>query len=209
MPVYLNELQAGCDRTLIGFPHLLVCLGVVLQTKAWLYGFHFDALADTPASAALFAAFITNRGGDAANGMRLYGCGNWRSRYEGGGRQAWKTEMQTIANALGYHGKVSGFNTAIIDPQAGTYVEYIPEYQQERCRIYYKRNEKMDFTSNLGRGLLPRSMTAFRPGLTNRAIVPNTGNTTYTSGAGIQETTSNKGQLHELNYFLRLVSFDV
>jgi hypothetical protein len=207
MPVYLNESQAGCDQSVIGFPHLLVCMGVVLETKAWLYGYHFDEVGDTQSAAAAFAHFIQDRGGNTANGVRLYGCANWRARYDGGGRQAWQNEMQTIANALGYTGKVSGFNTAIIDPQDGTYVEYIPEYAQRRCRIYYKRNEKMDYTSGAARGLINRNFAAFKS--QDGQIVPRTGYFNYTTDADIQATDSNKGALHELNYFLRLVSFDV
>jgi hypothetical protein len=41
MAVYLNEGDIGVDKQVIGFPHLMICMGVVLETKAWLYGMHF------------------------------------------------------------------------------------------------------------------------------------------------------------------------
>lgn len=209
MPVFLNEAQAGCDRTGIGFPHLLLCMGVVLETNAWLYGYHFDDPGDTAGSAVAFTNFITDRGGNVANGVRLYGCANWKARYNGNRRQAWKAEMQVIATALGYQGTVSGFDTSIIDPQDGTYVEYVPEYPQRRCRIFYKRNEKMDYTNNAVIGAPNRNVAPFRGDVTTGQMVTNTGYINYTTGADIQVTASNKGQLHELNYFLRLVNFDV
>ncbi len=205
MAVYLNESQAGCDNALVGFPHLLVCMGVVLETGAWLYGFHFDVPGESQAQAAAFAAFIADRGGTVANGVRLYGCANWSSRYGGGGKDAWRTEMRNIATVLGYHGQVSGFNTAIINPQDGTYVEYLPDYAQQRCRIYYKRNEKMDYTTTAVANLPNRNIAGYRMNA-NGQMVPRTGYVTYTSDAQIQATQSNHGQLHELNYFLRLTS---
>ena len=209
MAVFLNEAQAGCDQESIGFPHLLLCMGVVLQTNAWLYGYHFDAPGDTEANATAFAGFIANRHGKVANGVHLYGCANWVERYHGGGRRDWRAEMGNIATTLGYQGKVSGFNTAIIDPRDGTYVEYVPEYSQHRCRIFYKRHEKMDYTSNSVRNLPTRDIASFKLNKTTGQMGPTTGYVNYTSGAGIQVTRSNKGELHELNYFLRLVSFNV
>ena len=88
MPIYLNENQAGSDRQAIGFPHLLICMGVVMQTGAWLYGYHFDNPNRTTESAAAFADFIASRGGKAANAVRLYGVANWSVRYHGGGKNA-------------------------------------------------------------------------------------------------------------------------
>jgi hypothetical protein len=209
MPVYLNEAQGGCDRELIGFPHLLLCMGVVMQTGAWLYGYHFDNPNDTQGNADAFAGLITKLGGTSANAVRLYGVGNWAVRYEGGGKNAWRTEMQTIATALGYHGRVSGFDTGIIDPQDGTYVEFVPEYPQERCRIYYKRNEKMTYTNAPLAKLPTKNVVAFTSDATGAMVPKQQGMMIYTSTADIVATASNKGRLHELNYFLRLVTITV
>jgi hypothetical protein len=69
MAAYLGECEAGADRELIGFPHLLLCMGVVLQTKAFLYGFHFDNndMGVTPELAGAFLDFIGRKGGNVAN----------------------------------------------------------------------------------------------------------------------------------------------
>lgn len=209
MSIFLNESQAGCDREQVAFPHLLLCMGVVLETNAWLYGFHFDAPSVSQISATAFAGFIAERGGSVANGSHLYGCANWRKRYNGGDRADWIADMTLIANTLGYNGKVSGFDTGIIDPRDGTYVEYRPEYERQRCRIFYKRNEKMDYTTNNVQGLPTRNIQSFKVGRLSGVMEPLTRNIAYTSGAAMQRTDSNKGLLHELNYSLRLVSFNV
>ena len=209
MPVYLNEAQAGSDANLIGFPHLVICMGVVLQTNAYMYGYHFDHQDRTAANCVAFANFIAKRRGRVANGVRLYGCGNLALRYEGGGRQAWRAEMRLIAGALGYHGRVSGFDTGIINPQDGTYVEYIPDYPQQRCRIFYKRNEKMDIDTSAVMGSPVRNMAPFRLNPNTYQMVPKIGILNYTGGAVIRATDSNRGALHEVNYFLRLANFEV
>jgi hypothetical protein len=149
MPIYLNECQAGVARDLIGFPNLLVCMGVVVQTRAHLYGFHFDDANVTLPEAGAFRDFITTHGGNVANAVALYGCCNWGVRYGQGGNQkrAWKQEMRQIAGTLGYQGVVRGFDTTIVTScESGRYVEFHPEYGQQRCRIYWKVQNKPDFT---------------------------------------------------------------
>lgn len=208
MVLYLNESQAGCDQDTVAFPHLLVCMGVVLETGARLYGFHFDNQADSGSQAGLFAAFIANQNGTVPQGVRLYGCTNWKIRYPDRGRAAWKAEMQAIASAIGYTGKVSGFDTGIINPQDGTYVEYIAEHAQGRCRIYYKRNEKMCYTQTVVSGLNPPQNLASYSKRGTDQFVPAQGYIKHTTGAAIYGQ-SKKRRLHELNYFLRLVTFNI
>jgi hypothetical protein len=209
VPAHLNENQAGSDREAIGFPHLLICMGVVMQTGAWLYGYHFDAPDTTTENAAAFADFIATRGGNANNAVRLYGVANWSVRYPGGGKNDWRAEMHNIATALGYHGRASGFDTGIINPQDGTYVEFIPEFPQRRCRIYYKRNEKMTYTNVHVSPLPSKSMEAYSGNFNTGVMAPNPGLIKYTTGADIVTTPSNRGAFHELNYFLRLVTVTV
>ncbi len=218
MTIYLDECQAGCDSSDIGFPHVLLCMAVVLQTRAWLYGFHFDqpGLANEYMGALL--DFIQRKGGDVTNGVRLYGCCNHavrntlRNAPAGNARAAWRAEMQQIAATLGYHGRVSGFDTDIIDPQNGTYIEFHREQGKNRCRIYYKRHEKMAHNVNT---ILPQN---FQPAGTGNL---NTWKPTTSQGAGAGGWISNRRlttsadlaqgatKWHELNYALRLTTFQV
>ncbi len=209
MAVYLNEQQAGCDREVVGFPHIVVCLGVVLQTNAWLYGYHFDFGNDV-GNIAAFRDFLRDVGGNAQNGVRLYGAADWTERYVNAAnrRQAWRNEMQQIAAAIGYRGRISGFNTDIIGPQNGTYVEYQANFGAETCKIFYKRNEKMmDFEEQRHEvGPRPRNVVTYR--CNGDQMQRNPGALWLVRGAGVRPTRGNEGRLHELNYFLRLTSFD-
>ena len=208
MAVYLNEEQAGTDFNVIGFPHLLLCLGVVLQTNAVLYGFHFgaSATANGNATANAFLNFIGRMGGNVANGQRLYGCCNHGVRYGGGrGRhRAWRDEMRAIAGVLNYHGPVSGFDTAIINPRNGTYVEYRRVPHQARSQIFYKRHEKMDHPAVANVPAIPAAtgtVNTFNLMTNNWRDIPVT-----TTGANLAPHAT---VLHELNYWLRLSTFDV
>ena len=211
MAIYLNEGQAGWDSHVIGFPHLLVCHGVVLQTGGNLYGFHFDTLADTASYADGFRTFITDMRGDPAAGVRLYGCCNHAARYGTGGEAAWRAEMRLIAGRIGYQGPACGFDTAIIAPLRGTYVEYRRQHGTQRCRIFYKRDERMhhvaapngDPLSGLGTG--QGKLRTWRPTDTVRQggwMM----NYNITGSTGLD---ANAHTLHEVNYFLRLTTFTI
>lgn len=217
MTVYLDEGQAGCDSSTIGFPHVLLCMAVVVQTGAYLYGLHFDTPPLSNEYAGALLDFMQRKGGNIANGVRLYGCCNHAARDTnrnpptGNGDRAWKTEMRQIAATLGYHGRVSGFDTAIIAPQNGTYIEFHREQGTNHCRIYYKRHEKMSHNVNT---FLPGQRPAVGTGnvstwrATNaqgRAPTgvwePNRGQTTSA------DLAQNATTMHELNYTLRLTTF--
>jgi hypothetical protein len=208
MAVFLKEAQTGAARDLIGFPHLLVCMGVVLQTKAFLYGCHFDRPAHTEGLANAFAAYMRKSWGDPQNGVRLYGIGNWKVRYDNGGRKAWQAEMEQIAKALGYTGPVSGFDTGIIAPRDGTYVEFRPEYDRQRCRLFYKRNEKMSYTTKhiAGNEIKGTGFAAYERRGEETEMVETRGLVDVVTEAAVS-SNSKKG-LHEVDYFLRLVSFN-
>jgi len=206
MAVYLNEAQTGCDREMIGFPNLLVCMGFVVQTKAWLYGIHFDAPSATEALAEALRGFIAERGGDIGNAVAIYGACNWNERYPRSSKKkdAWKAEMRRIAGVLGYTGQAAGFDTSIV-PSAnkGRYVEYHPDYPQGRCRIYYKGQDNADFTSS---GVAPATALKQTRGnvhtykvFDQQPIEPK-GNVTLT-------TASTAAGLAELDYALRLERF--
>ena len=38
MPAYRNECEMGADRSVIGFPHLVACMGVACVADGALYG---------------------------------------------------------------------------------------------------------------------------------------------------------------------------
>jgi hypothetical protein len=207
MAVYLNEAQAGCDRHLVGFPALRVCMGVVLQTRAWLYAMHFDDPGETRALAQGLLAFIRERGGNVANAEVLYGASNWASRY-GGARNlknAWKDDMREIADVLGFHGRARGFDTSIIPSTTGRYVEFHPDYAQHRCRIFYKAQDDSEFGSSV---LAPA--VALRQARGNvHTYKVHGGQAVDARGHVTLTTTSTAAGMAELDYALRLERFTI
>jgi hypothetical protein len=203
MAVYLNEDQAGVDGAQVGFPNLLLCTGVVLQTKAFLYGFHFTASQHTAETAPVFRGFIESRGGNVANAIALYGCSNWHTKYEGS-KSDFQQEMRQIAGALGYDGVIWGFDTSVIPAtnlRDGRYVEYHRVNGQPQCRIFYKAHDNTDFdTQNvIGREMARRpwgKLAAYNIGY-GHAVGATPISTPGTAIAG----------LTELNYQTRLKKF--
>ncbi len=204
MAIYLDEDQFGNDTALVGFPHILLCMGVVVMTSNDLYGAHLG-WPGTPSDNVITQLRTLINNNNVADDMKaLYGCCNRVARFHGANdkKAAWKAEMTGYANTLQYTGNVYGFCTSIITPKDGTYVEYHPEYQQDKCKVFYKRNEKMTYTS----GNAPANVHKYSQHLGQ--VVP-FGHLPATTGASVVVTKSNKGQLHEVNYFLRMTSFEV
>ncbi len=147
MPAMLDENMVGHDADTIGFPHLLLCMGFVARTNADLWGVHLVDPNDSPGMFTQFVNWAQAKGLVTGNITDIYGSGNHHVRYgtndAGAGLQAWTLEMQGFANQLGWNGPAHGFDTSIINPQDGTYVEYHLQLAgNQPCTIFYKRNEK-------------------------------------------------------------------
>lgn len=218
MAVYLDECQAGRDKAVIGFPHILLCMAVVVQTKSWLFGMHFDSPGDSQELADALKDFIKRKGGTMDDAVRLYGCCHHKKR--NGQRkpepkdadQAWKDEMKMIAGRLGYSGTVTGFDTSIITPKNGTYVEFDRSKGGDKCTVYYKRHEKMSHDVSFIR-LKDRGTAGDGDVNTWQVSAPKYGrvaqwipNKSVTTSATLAPKATT---MHELNYFLRATSFNV
>lgn len=203
MGIYLDEDQFGNDNSVVGFPHIVLCMGVVVMTSNDLYGAHLASAGTASANVIrVLRDLIVQDGAD--NDMKaLYGCCNRQLRYGADDKKAaWKTEMTGHATTLGYTGNVYGFCTSIIGPKDGTYVEYIPDYAQRKCKVFYKRNEKMDYTSgNASANVHKYHQFHNQVGQIHHGLAK--------TDASIKVTKSNKGQLHEVNYLLRMTNFAV
>jgi hypothetical protein len=206
MAVYLNEKEFGSANDKVAFPHLLLCMGFVALTGNAMFGMHSDTRQDSGELAHELYGFMAGRGVNGGNIVALYGCGNWSVRYGfGNNLAAWKEEMRQVALAFGFNGPARGFDTSIIAPQDGTYVEYLPLYAQQRSRILYKRNEKMVYqnTSHYNGPPVNPDIKKFHA---YGAIV----NVTYeTTGGNVIQTSGNQGNLHEVDYNARLMSFNI
>jgi hypothetical protein len=155
--------------------------------------------------------------------VHLYGACYWQNRYASptvsAMRAFWRQEMEQIANALGYHGPVSGYDlshsgdgwlarasshSAAAFP---TYVEYRPRLGSTECDIYYKTMQKMTTTTGDVGDRPLQYIVPTRSGsdpYTRRA--PNRG--LGITNASVVVTSNNKGQIHQVPAD-RIQSFDV
>jgi hypothetical protein len=164
MAVYLDEEMIGLDSDVIGFPHILLCMGFVTlfenaSGELSLSGIHLSNPAKAQRAFPFFVNELFTSGKPKMHA--IYGSCNWDVRYEGAGNQraAWRDEMMSYAKQLGFNGPARGFNTGVIAPKDGTYVEYdLNRYAGFPVRIFYKRNERMIYTE--GGAKLPKVMFA-------------------------------------------------
>jgi hypothetical protein len=207
MAKYLNERQIGFDTNLIGFPNLGDCLGAVLQNDGGLFGFHIYGLGGT--MDAEFARFIQNSVGFHGNSSHLYGSCYWPRRYGGGdGKANWTAEMTALAQAIGYHGPVSGFDTSSgtgIKTTETTYLEYRLGGSGS-CSIYYKRMSKVTTTDAVVPAgpdlkLIRKDMPAMKAAGLGHYDAPiyasyDLPGGLATTSTDVVATKSNKGELH-------------
>jgi hypothetical protein len=148
--VFLDEMQCGTDRRMIGFPNLMLCMGVVLLYKDDMFGMHFTHPGCSVANAQVLRHYTKSLGLKPNDAVALYGCCNWDQRYAAHGalaKQRWKDDLRLIAKLLKYSGPARGFDTTIIaSAEPGRYIEFRPAYPQKRCRIFWKVQQPADFT---------------------------------------------------------------
>jgi hypothetical protein len=196
---YLKEDEAGFDTAVVGFPGLGGCMAVALLTDQGIYGWH--SMPGRVARAAHFNTFIQTVGLHGTF-QRLYGSCYWPLRYGGkingmNLKQQWENEMSQIAAAIGYNGKVSGFDISSsshveASSNANTYLEYSRSPGDTKCRISFKRSSKMQtpVTGNYD-PLAADPVHRLGPG---GFAAPLSGN--LVTGMAVVTTTSNKGKLH-------------
>jgi hypothetical protein len=163
MPIYLDENMMGADTSVIGFPHLLLCMGVVCATDEKLFGIHLTDVGDAQKVMPHFATWLGAQGVGTNDIRTIYTSANMAVRY---GKDISVTtriarrreELGALGNTLGYKGKIYFFDGSIIVPKDGYYAEFRAKHTTNRCRIFYKRNEKMVYTTTLsGQGALPET----------------------------------------------------
>lgn len=134
---FLGNNELGFHAQTLGFPSIHTCHAIVYQTANGIYGFHSmggQIKSSWTPRAAHFAQFVKNHaGGIIPAGTRLYGCAyvceSGRYSPKNTMKQQWKEELTDFATALGYGGRISGYqlNKSLTGKFSGTtsaYVEY-------------------------------------------------------------------------------------
>lgn len=136
MAIYLDEDMVGSDANLVGYPHLLLCMGVtVLMSNSTLVGAHVTS--HTTEDGVL--AELANQIGKLAPATmdQLYCAGHYNEHL------SYKNKtVEQKAQALNFHGTAYLFDTRQIRPKDGTYVEVVSNGAGHKCTIRYKRDEK-------------------------------------------------------------------
>ena len=145
MSVFLDEDQLGRDPAIIGFPHLLLCMGFVLRTTTGLWGAHLTApSASEPTVQAMRTWARMMHGLNIGTVTHLFGCCQRLHRYNvtdsDAAKAAWMKEMSALAHILGYTGRAYGFCTSILPTADGHYVEYHHDAAGYGARVYYGRD---------------------------------------------------------------------
>lgn len=145
MPLYLNEDEVVSDPHVIGYPHLVLCMGMTLQMdNGHLIGGHFVSVDSQKDVGARIARQITAHGGTP---VRMYLTGNFYMHVQGSGGRDYTGK----AALIGYHGPVFCFDTASIKPELGTFVRLTSLGEGRGCLVEYKREEKVIYTDAHGR----------------------------------------------------------
>lgn len=142
MATYLNEDQVGTDATVIGYPNLLLCVGVTLVLgDGSLVGAHFGDGSREAETAARLKELLLK----AASAPRwMYVTGNFTKHFADKG-----SPPQGKAALLGYTGPVCCFDTTSLNYRNGTFIEVSSTGPDSGAVIRYKRNEKMKYESTL------------------------------------------------------------
>jgi hypothetical protein len=220
MAVYLDEDMIGLNSDVIGFPNLLVCMGFVVLFEEPLGSISISGIHLTlqEKSKRTFPFFV-EKFGKPAKVHAIYGCCNYNERYKGSanGRAEWDKEMASFAGQLGFNGPARGFDTSIVDPRDGTYVEYqaVNNFGSQPLKIFYKENEMMKYSEGgptLARVAL--SDSKIPPSLADNPKVvaklrDRTEDTLSKGNAKVRQKGFGKKKLNELDYALRLVEVNV
>ncbi len=143
MAIYLDEDEVGADAQTIGFPHLLLCMGVaVVMNDGSLIGAHVSSLSTENVVLGQLNADIVAHGGamqylycfaDMAVHCGVHHC----------------MDIAGKANAIGFHGQGYEFDFGYAQPRDGAYVEITSAGAASPALIRFKRNEKVAYDTSV------------------------------------------------------------
>jgi hypothetical protein len=199
MPVYLDEYMVGTNNAAVCFPHLLLCMGLLCMTDHDLFGMHLGIVEDTELSIDGFKTWLQRFAVGGDDMRALYGAANFRLHYGkvSDPTACWKAEMNQIATRFVHHGPIRGFDTSIIEPKNGTYVEFRSQLPKTTCRIFFERNEKLEYTVedvNVAFPVMAR-------------VNPNTRQIEPVKHIKTSASVAQRSKLREVDYSVRLASY--
>ena len=144
MAIFLDEDEIGVDTTMIGYPHLLLCMGVaVVMNDGSLIGAH---VSNQTTEANVLNGLLQKVTAHGGNMSQLYCFANMAEHVTRHGCM----DITGKANAIGFHGQGYSFDFAFMKPKDGAYCEITTTGAGSVATVRYKRNEKLDYARGGG-----------------------------------------------------------
>lgn len=146
MAVFLNEEEIGSDPALIGFPHLVLCGGVVVvMNTGTLVGAHVSN--PRTETAVLYA--LRQRTLEVGGAMqRIYLVANLRIHLGGGMK-----DVTGKARAIGFAGPGYVVDLDVLNPTDGSYAQVASNGGMAEATVRVKLNQEMDYAHGVGPGI--------------------------------------------------------
>lgn len=145
MAIFLDEQMVGSDAALIGFPRLILCMGVVvLMDDGTLVGAHFTTGESEQDLLRLLAIAVRDHGGAK---QELYCVADLESHFRGGG-----SDIHGKANGLGFTGQGYVADLGLLNPTQGTYAQVASNGAGNRAIVRCKLDQHMDYITNFKQG---------------------------------------------------------
>jgi len=144
MAIFLDEDMIGSDPTMIGFPHLVLCMGVaVLMRDGSLIGAHFT----NPSTEHSVLLGLRRSIGINGSGMdQLYCMADMAEHIQKFGG----LDITGKANAIGFTGKGYVADFGVLNPTNGTYAQVTTNGAGKRATVRCKLDEHMDYVLGAG-----------------------------------------------------------
>lgn len=144
MAIYLDEDMVGADGHKIAFPHLLLCMGVVVQMQdGSLIGAHFTRPTTEAAILRMMQQLIRTNGSGMA---MLYCMGNLGQHVDHHGG----LDIHGKAAGLGFRGEGWVADFGHLKPTDGTYAEVTSNGAGQRATVRCRLNEHVTYTPGAG-----------------------------------------------------------
>lgn len=175
MALYLDEDMVGTDATFIAFPHLVVCMGLVVRlADHTLVGAHFTV---PSTEQAILRAMRREVRASNSTMAQLY-CASDLAKHIG---QFGGLDINGKAEGLGFTGQGFIFDFGYMQPTDGAYVQFTSNGGADRLSVRCRLNQHMTYTRGTGTPI-SRGMAGTTSGQPGRAVP----GTTVVTGASVE-----------------------
>lgn len=144
MALYLDEDTVGSDANIIAFPHLLLCMGLVVRlADHTLVGTHFS----TPSTERSLLSMMRHEVRAANSAMTQLYCASDLAKHVG---QCGGLDINGKAAGLGFTGPGFIFDFGYMNPTNGAYVQFTSNVGADRLSVRFRLNEHMTYTQGTG-----------------------------------------------------------